>query len=196
MLKTKPLLLLVGLSIAAPLVADDLVESFEAASSDHWVWGKGRGSTGKAEISKEKARTGTSASKVSFEFTEPGWIEFYTYKGAAIQGDAAYISLWATGLKTDEFAATAIRFIDKNGETFQYDFQQLLEAATSPDWKQGVAKVDLTQPKINWGANADGILDKPIRFSGFGLTRKNATTGAFFLDDLKVSENEIVAELK
>ncbi|RYX86346.1 hypothetical protein EON83_01360 [bacterium] len=186
----KLLLLSLSVALALPLLAEDLSESFEGVPHDYWVWGKGRNSSGAAEISPEKARTGTTATKISFDFKDDGWIEFYTTQGAKIEGDSADVSLWAIGLKADDFAATAVRFIDKNGETFQYDFPALLEAATAPTWKEARAKIDLTQPKINWGADADGILDKPIRFSGFGLTRKRATTGTLFIDDLKVNENE------
>jgi hypothetical protein len=186
-------LLALTMALATPLWADDLNQTFEGTADNFWTWGKGRNSSGSAEISTEKAYSGVASTKILFNFTDDGWIELSTAQGAKIEGDAAYLSLWATGLKNDDFAATAVRFTDKNGETFQYEFPALLEAGTSPTWKEARAKIDLTQPKINWGPDADGILDKPIRFSGFGLTRKRGTSGTLFIDDLKVSETEIPA---
>lgn len=164
---------------ASAMAAADHVIDFEKGSPG-WTYYGGfefPGATGSIATTRESAREGKQALRLSGDFSGGGR---YVAATCALPEGTPCLGLrfW---VRTTDVDSIGIRIVDSGGQTFQFTRQ-----LTRKDAWQEVVLQDITEPKVVWGGAGDKVFHQPAASCSFTVGVGPKKTTALLLDAVQV----------
>lgn len=182
--------IIAAMSIVSGLRAERI--DLSSLSEKDLAIGKGVGSDGSAlSFSTEQTHSGSRSLRLVYNIQASGYGEFIVdarHRGLPLFAtDGLKVSFWVRGDASAEVGAVVIRFIDANGEVFQFPLKEIGRALRSSEWTRYETVIDLKRDKqVSWGPNVNGVVDTPFTWFGFAVnTGSKADAGTLYFDDIE-----------
>jgi hypothetical protein len=180
------------LSTGDAKAATPVLQDFENVKTSDFSQITGQGlESSKLEVSMEKAHSGRQSLKLTYQ-SAGGYLQFTPVKGPRLDlaGNKLEVAMWVYGSGKRDFSSAALRILDKNNESFQFDIPGLAEAMSGEGWREVRAIIDISKIGGHWGDNVDGVIDAPFVFFGLAASRaSNApTSGTVYIDDMQFGD--------